>query len=157
METVEIISVREHPEQLEDIIAYFQQIWANSNSLAVYDDAIRSALFSDNALPQWVVLRKEGTIIGCAGLITNDFISRMDLWPWLCALYIDEEYRNRGYSRILIEYVKKQSRDLGFDHLYLCTDHKDYYEKFGFNRIGTGYHPWGESSSIYGINFREKF
>jgi N-acetylglutamate synthase-like GNAT family acetyltransferase len=156
MDTLDIISVREHPELLEDIIAYFQQIWANSNTMAVYDDAIRSALISDNALPQWLVLRKEGVIIGCAGLITNDFISRMDLWPWLCALYIDEAHRHHGYSRILIEHVKKQTRDLGFDHLYLCTDHKDYYEKFGFRFIGTGYHPLGESSSIYGINVKEQ-
>lgn len=156
MKNVELISVREKPETLEEVIAYFQRCWASEDSMMVYDDAIRSALMSDNPLPQWVVLKQDDQIIGCAGLIPNDFISRMDLWPWLCALYVDEAHRGKGWSRILVEAMKQKASELGFEHLYLCTDHIGYYERFGFHPIGTGYHPWGESSTIYAIQFKEK-
>ena len=36
-----------------------------------------------------------------------------------------------------------------FRRVYLCTDPVDFYEKYGFTHIGTGYHPWGETSRIY--------
>ena len=73
----------------------------------------------------------------------------MDLYPWICALYIEEEYRGNGYCSLLIEKAKKDAEKLGFNDIYLCTDHIGYYEKYGFEYIGTGYHPWGETPRIY--------
>ena len=93
-------------------------------------------------------------IIGCAGLITNDFISRMDLYPWVCALYIEKEYRGNEYGALLLEKAKEDAKQGGYSSLYLCTDHIGYYEKYGFSKIGTGYHPWGESSSIFKIELK---
>jgi predicted acetyltransferase len=83
--------------------------------------------------------------------ITNDFISRMDLYPWLCAVYIEEEYRGNAYSSILLENAKIDAKEGGFNHLYLCTDHIGLYEKYEFEFISTGYHLWGDHSRIYKI------
>jgi len=97
------------------------------------------------------LLEKEDKIIGCAGLITNDFISRMDLYPWICAIYINEEQRGNNYANLLVEKAKLDSKKFGFKYLNLCTDHVGYYEKMGFEYIGQGYHPWEEETRIYQI------
>lgn len=148
---MEIISIRQNPEYMDQAVKYFQSKWATEQSLMVYEDCISNCITASNSLPQWYLLTNQGSIIGCAGLITNDFISRMDLYPWFCALYIEESHRGNGYGSLLIERAKEDTKTFGFSHLYLCTDHIGYYEKYGFSYLGVGYHPWGESSRIYSI------
>lgn len=147
-----IVSVRENPEFTNVAITYFQKHWASEDSMMVYDDCIRHCVGADTPLPQWYLLYDGERIAGCAGLITNDFISRMDLYPWLCALFIEPEYRGRALGNLLIEKGKEDTRKAGFPRLYLCSDHVGYYEHYGFKRIGTGYHPWGETSGIFEAN-----
>lgn len=96
-----IISVREQPQYTQQIIAYLQQCW-NKMVPILYSNCISHCVDALHPLPQWYVLEKEGEFIGCAGLITNDFISRMDLYPWLCALFIDENHRGNNYAQMLI-------------------------------------------------------
>ena len=73
----------------------------------------------------------------------------MDLYPWLAALYVEEECRGNGCGKMLIEHTANDAGLLGFKNLYLCTDHIGFYERFGFNFIGYCHHPWGEKTRIY--------
>ncbi|MEM6380166.1 MAG: GNAT family N-acetyltransferase [Bacteroidota bacterium] len=148
-----IISIRENPNYRDIAIAYFQRNWKSVWPI-IYEDAIAHAINAKNDLPQWYLLEKEAKIIGCAGLITNDFISRGDLYPWVCALYIEEKERGNAYSVLLLNKAKNDSRKFGFPNLYLSTQHIGLYEKFGFEYIGQGYHPWQEESRIYGIELK---
>ena len=148
---MEIVSVRENPIYKERAIQYFQSKWASKESLMVYEDCIKNSITTLNPLPRWYLLIDNETIIGCAGLITNDFISRMDLYPWVCALYIEKDFRGHEYGSLLLDKAKVDAKRGGFNSLYLCTDHVGYYEKYGFTYIGQGYHPWGDSSRVYEI------
>lgn len=148
---MKIISVRENPEYKKRAISYLQECWQEVSPI-IYEDCILNCINAEQPLPQWYLLEKDGKIIGCAGLVTNDFISRMDLYPWLCALFIEVEYRGNGYGSLLIEQAKKDTKEFGFNYLNLCTDHIGYYEKYGFRYLGQGYHPWGEESRIYQID-----
>lgn len=147
--TMDMISVRQAPELAPRAIAYFQRHWATAETLMMYEDAINRSLGATNPLPQWYLLMENDRILGCAGLITNDFISRGELYPWLCALYVEEAQRGRGYGAKLIEHVAAETRRLGFPQLHLCTDLEGYYERSGFVYNGLGYHPWGEASRVY--------
>ncbi|QDZ88526.1 GNAT family N-acetyltransferase [Priestia megaterium] len=146
---MQIINVKEHVEYQDKAIKYIQNKWANENTLKLYEDCITHSLKTDNSLPIWYLLENTGEIIGCAGLISNDFISRMDLWPWVCALYIEESYRGMSLGEKLLLKIKEDTKNAGFNKLYLCTNHIGYYEKYDFSYIGDGYHPWGSSSRIY--------
>ncbi len=150
-----VISVREHPEYAERAIAWFQACWATKASRPVYDNCIRFSLCTAAPLPQWYLLIDGDSIAGGAGLITNDFVSRMDLTPWLCALFVEPEYRGRHFSSLLVNRARRDAARMGFAHLYLCTDLAGFYEKLGGCRIGVGYHPWGECSDLYRFDTRE--
>ncbi len=146
--SIKIISIRESPDYKNAAIRYFQNSWPDVLPV-IYDDCISNCIDAKNTLPQWYLLELKDNLIGCAGLITNDFISRGDLYPWLCALFIDEGYRGNNYASLLIEKAKYDTRKFGFDYLYLSTSLIGYYEKLNFKYIGQGYHPWGEESRIY--------
>ena len=150
---MKLISVRENPEYKDVAIKYFQNSWQSVLPI-IYEDCITHSINAKNPLPQWYLLKKDEAIIGCAGLITNDFISRGDLYPWVCALFIEEEHRGNAYGALLLEKAKNDTKKAGFDYLNLCTDHIGYYEKYGFNYIGQGYHPWGEESRIYQLKLQ---
>lgn len=141
-----ILTMRENPEARARIADYIKEKWAGPASARMYDDCFAH---QGEKLPQWYALADGNRIVGCAGLIANDFISRQDLWPWLCALHVEPDMRGRALGRLLIERARADARAAGFPHIYLCTDHVGYYEKYGFTYIGQGYHPWGEESRVY--------
>ena len=145
---MQVISVRENTQYKDRAIQYLQDSWPEVLPV-IYEDCVSNCIGAEQSLPQWYLLENDGRIIGCAGLVTNDFVSRMDLYPWLCAVFIDENHRGNSYGNLLIEKAKEDAKGFGFKYLNLTTSHIGYYEKYGFRYIGQGYHPWGEESRIY--------
>ncbi|MDF9824173.1 N-acetylglutamate synthase-like GNAT family acetyltransferase [Breznakia sp. PF5-3] len=146
-----IISIREQQTYALEAIRYFQAKWGDIVDEKVYEDSILKSLQATSNLPQWYLLFDSNTIAGCAGLIENDFINRTDLKPWLCALYVEENYRGNRYAKLLIDKIKDDTKQMGYERLYLCSDHIGYYEQYGFTYIGDGEHPDGETSRIYEV------
>lgn len=143
-----IISIRHHPEYSERAADWFSSKWGIDRS--EYEKSISDCISKNERLPQWYLATGENDeIIGGCGLIQNDFVDRTDLFPYLCALFVEEKARGHALGSKLLEYARTDAGRLGFDKLYLCTDHTSYYEKYGWTHIGTGHHPWGETSRIY--------
>ena len=88
-------------------------------------------------------------VISILGLIDNDkmlgFISLLkydgdecqELTPWYATNYIKEEYRGKGYSKLLNDAIIKEATKLGFDRVYLKTSLINYYEKLGAKYLKT--------------------
>jgi N-acetylglutamate synthase-like GNAT family acetyltransferase len=85
------------------------------------------------------LLLKENDIVGCYALLTNDLISRQDLFPWLGCLFVEPSERGRELGKLLLEHGIREAKQFGFDRVYLTTDHDGYYEKYGWTRMEDGF------------------
>ena len=78
-----------------------------------------------------LILVDNDELIGFISIFPEDCEEEKELTPWYATMYVKKEYRNHGYSRILNDAILKEAKDRGFSTLYLKTDLKNYYEKFG--------------------------
>lgn len=147
---MQIISVRENPEYLTRAVDYLSLKWGIHRN--IYLDCIENSLTTNSPLPRWYLMLRNGEIIGSYGLIVNDFISRQDIWPWLCALYVEESERGKALGSQLLAHGQLEAAKLGFAKSYLCTSHIGYYEKYGWRYIGYGYSVNGDATRIYEID-----
>lgn len=143
-----IISIRSNPDYSERAIDWFASKWGIDRT--EYEKSFNDCLTKNESLPQWyLVIGENDEIIGGCGLIQNDFVDRTDLFPYLCALFVEEKARGHALGAKLLEKARIDAGRLGFEKLYLCTDHTSYYERYGWKHIATGRHTWGETSRIY--------
>lgn len=145
-----IVNAKEYNRGIDTAIGYIHGVWGNENNYAFYKDAILHSSLSGKPLPQFFLLLKNDEPIGCSALITNDFISRHDLYPWMACLYVAENERGNQYGNLLMEHAEQEAKKAGFPSIYLTTDHDGYYEKYGWTRIEDGIDLFsGKPSRIY--------
>ena len=78
-----------------------------------------------------LILLDNDKLLGFISIFPEDCDECPELSPWYATMYVKKEYRNHGYSRILNDAILKEAKYRGFLTLYLKTDLKNYYEKFG--------------------------
>lgn len=84
-----IIGIRENPGYTEQAIQYFSERWGIDER--IYRDCIINSLATPNKLPRFYLMIEASRVIGGYGLITNDFVSRQDLFPWISSM---ESYKS---------------------------------------------------------------
>ena len=124
------IPVRDWPEAKEEIALWFHERW--HIPLEAYRESVIDCFGRENGVPQWYVVVRGSRIIAGCGVIKNDFHERKDLTPNVCAVYVDEEYRNQGIAGFMLQYACDDMAVMGFDTLYLLTDHTGFYERYGW-------------------------
>ena len=101
-----------------------------------YDNHIHHNKVSECISNQLVyVLRNEKEIVG---------VLRYSLFwqfiPFLDSLYIDEDYRGKGFGRQMMEHWESIMRVMKYKYVMLSTQEdetaKYFYEKLGYRRIG---------------------
>ena len=106
-------------------------------------------------VPQWyLVLDEAGAIAAGAGVIENDFHERKDLSPNHCALYVEKEHRKQRLAKQILDFTRKDFGAMGFQKLYLLTDHVDFYENAVGPFIRTCRTPGGKLSRMYVARLR---
>ena len=142
-----IINIREHPAWLDRAADYFSAKWGVPRQL--YSDSMTDSLTTETPVPRWYLMLRGEEIIGSYGLIENDFMVREDLCPWLCALYVEPAERGKHLGAQLLEHSREEAAKLGFEKVYLNTDHIGYYEKYNWRYMGDFPHTDGSDVRVY--------
>lgn len=82
-------------------------------------------------------------------MLTNDLISRQDLYPWFACLFVQPEHRNKGIAEKLLNHGVSETQQKGFDSLYLSTDLENFYERKGWTYFTNGFNIVDNEVKIY--------
>lgn len=143
---MEIIDITDNKELLEETYLLSMKEWGRIRSEEEYlKDALVKAQEVINKQNDKIIfvlgLLDNNILIGFISLFNYDGEERKDLTPWYATMYVKKEYRGLGYSKILNDALKRKAKDLGYKKLYLKSDLKNYYEKFGaikFDKLSNG-------------------
>lgn len=86
----------------------------------------------------------------------KDDIPDTDLAPWIGFIYTFPQFRGKRRIGKLIEHIYCIAKNQGFKNLYISTDQKGLYEKFGFTFICTLKDRNGEDSLVYKLPIENK-
>jgi N-acetylglutamate synthase-like GNAT family acetyltransferase len=89
------------------------------------------------------------SIAGYCTLAQKDCIEGLPYTPYIGYVFVAETYRGRGLCGLLLNAAMEAARALGFEAVYLISDHDGLYEKYGFTVIDRRQAPWGSIEKIY--------
>ena len=125
----EYITLRERPELKDKAAQWFNSKWGVPAE--AYLECMEPYLSGDTEYG-WYLCLDGDKIVGGLGVIQNDFHDRKDLYPNVCAVYTEEEYRGKGIAGRLLDMAVEDMRSKGISPVYLVTDHTGFYERYGW-------------------------
>ncbi|ADL52976.1 GNAT family N-acetyltransferase [Clostridium cellulovorans] len=144
---IKIISLHEKPQLANEVIDYANKNWPPISKY--FTEVVQQVLDTDESLPKCFILLKNQRIIGLYTLVNQDLVERKDLSPWIAMIFIDEKERAQGLCKEILLHGRRIAGDLGFDKVYLSTNHIGLYEKYGFKEIALDMFVWGRPAKIY--------
>ena len=145
---MKIVSIKENSEFLSEYIELCSYEWGSKKSkleMKQYVEKKKKSIFNDDKIISILGLVDNNNLIGFISLFKYDGEDRKDLTPWYATMYVKEENRNKGYSKLLNDAILKEAVKLGYKKVYLKTELDNYYEKFGAKYAGK----LNESEKLY--------
>lgn len=144
---MKIIDIREYPEWLDMAADYFSSKWGVPRHL--YHQSMAESLTTQSPVPRWYLMLEQDKVIGGFGMIENDFMQNPGQWPWLCALYLEPDWRGRRLGAKMLEFARREAGKMGLAKLFLNTEHIGFYEKYSWRYLGMFPHQSGENVRVY--------
>ena len=123
-------------EELNYIIDIHYNYWVKFNPKMVKENTIYkfTKLYTTDELPLGIALIDDkDDIVGFCVFKIENLKKYPEIFPWLSDVMIFENYRGRGYGKILLQYGEKILKEFGYDTIYVWTDQApDFYKKLGF-------------------------
>ena len=118
--------------------------WRAGKSLA---DAMDHDTFTE--WERVVAALDQQKICGYCTVTKTDCIPDVSYTPYIGYLFVGEKYRGKRLSQKLSQYAMDYLKSIGFEQVYIVSDHENLYEKYGFNVIDRKAAAWGTVEKIY--------
>jgi len=92
---------------------------------------------------------ENNNIVGHCSLNEKDSIPDVEYTPYIQSVFINEQFRGNRLSEKLILCAMSYAKSLGFGKVYIVSDHENFYEKYGFEKIDEKNDYRGEPQSIF--------
>ena len=143
---MKIVDITKNYELIKETYILSMKEWGHKRNEEEYmkDASVKASnLINGNSDKVIFVLGllDDDNLIGFISLFKYDGDERKDLSPWYATMYVKKEYRGLGYSKLLNASLKEKAKELGYKRIYLKSDLKNYYEKFGavkFDKLTNG-------------------
>lgn len=134
-DSMKIINLKHNKNYLREYIELCSKEWGTTCDEIQFkikvDKRLEEILSAkSNKLISALGLIDKNCLIGFISLLRTDGNERIDLTPWYGTMYVKEEFRNNGYSKILNDAILEEAKRLGYNKVYLKTTLINYYEKF---------------------------
>ncbi len=130
MENLIVKNLLDFPEHLETVSSWIYEEFADKSAVKYEEMRVFFRKRYYDQLPITLVALKDGWCTGTVSLFEGDLDTRRDLTPWLAALYVKRNYRSQGIGAILVTSIINKAAELGYDIIYLRTEHTaGYYQK----------------------------
>ena len=129
LEEFDFVTLREKPDIKDAAAEWFHEKWGIPEE--AYIECMDEYLNHETE-NGWYLCMYGDKIIAGLGVIDNDFHDRKDLFPNICAVYTEEEYRCRGIAGKLLNLAVADLKSKGMSPVYLVTDHTGFYERYGW-------------------------
>ncbi len=128
--------IYDHPEHRALLAQWMYDEFCREDRPSVsLSDMVEKMKSRVNAFPYTFVALEGETPIGTVTLYENDLKGEA-FTPWMGSLVVAPEYRGVGYGRALIAYICGFARGMGYDTIYLRTEHTaGYYEALGWEFV----------------------
>lgn len=138
---MQIYNLKDKLQYLDEIITLSQKEWGKNN-LTKQEQIEKTNQKKKQIISLLdrkdyckLLLIDNKTLVGFISIFPEDGEERKDLTPWYATMYVKKEYRGSGYSKILNKAILQEAKNRGYKKLYLKSDLKNYYEKFGAKYI----------------------
>ena len=129
MPEYQYITLREQPELNITAAEWFHSQWGIPAEAYL---GCMDAYLRNETEYGWYLCLDGSQIVGGLGVIENDFHSRKDLTPNVCAVFTDETYRSQGIAGRLLDMVVEDLKLKNISPVYLISNHIGFYERYGW-------------------------
>lgn len=135
---MKIVPLADKKEFIAELAELHHAEWKHLNPSLTLEgraEAIAKAAGREG-IPSIFIAMSGSQLVGSAALVQNDMDTKLDLSPWLAAVYVKEAFRHKGIATELIARCEAEAAHSNANAWYLYTEFASkLYEKLGWNRM----------------------